>query len=151
MPKKSIAALAMPTLIRREQARLVPPKHLTAAQSDIWDATVNALPPDYFRPEVAATLERFCVGVDRVRRLEVLLAEVDPAQDFDRFDRIARLAGIETARIAALARSLRITNQSRNAATAGRMAAGAQPARTAEDDARAVAELVAWRLTESAR
>ena len=145
MPKTSAAALAMPALLRREQARLVPPKHLTEAQCAMWRATVNALPPDYFRPEVAATLERYCIGVDRVRQLEVLLAEDDPAQDFDRYERIVRLAGIETARIAALARSLRITNQSRNAATAGRMAAGAQPARTAEDDAAAVAELVAWR------
>ena len=151
MPKTSAAALAMPALLRREQARLVPPKHLTDAQCSVWQTTVDALPASYFRPEVAATLERFCVGVDRVRQLEALLAEADPRQDFDRYERIVRLAGIETARIAALARSLRITNQSRNAATAGRMAAGAQPARTAEDDAAAIASLTEWSRARDAR
>ena len=144
MTRKSAASFAVPAPIRHEVARLAVPEHLEPDAAAVWRSVVGALPGDYFKPEVAPMVERFCVHFARCRRLETMIAGTDPGIDLDRFERLAKLARAESAHAAALARALRITNQARlNATTAAHRAAAARPERTAEDDRLAVLELVA--------
>ena len=145
MTRKSSASFHVPALpIRCEAPRLSAPPHLGPDAADVWQSIVRALPADYFRAEVGPMLERFCVHFARCRRLETMIAARDPEIDLEGFALLAKLARAESAHAAALARSLRITNQARlNATTAAHRAAAARPERTAEDDRLAVLELVA--------
>ena len=128
MPRKSSASFHVPALpIRCEAPRLSAPPHLGPDAADVWQSIVRALPADYFRAEVGPMLERFCVHFARCRRLETMIAATDPEIDLERFALLAKLARAESAHAAALARALRLTNQSRHAVTAGRMAATARP------------------------
>jgi hypothetical protein len=128
MTRKSAASFAVPAPIRHEVARLAVPPHLGPDAADVWQSIVRALPADYFRAEISPMLERFCVTLARVRQVETLILGCDPATDIERFALLAKLARAESAHAAALARSLRITNQARlNATTAAHRAATARP------------------------
>lgn len=129
MPRKSAAALAMaPLTPRHVTPRLAVPAMLANAEGDVWRATVGALPAQWFGIEQAPLLERYCRHVVRSRCLETLLRDSDPAADLDRYTKLARLVGEESGRILALARSLRLTVQSRtHATTAAHRASAARP------------------------
>ena len=115
----------------------------------MWRLTVAALPGEWFRSDQAPLLDRYARHVARAGVLEAMLAATDPVADLVRYGKLSALSGQETGRILALARSLRITNQSRiHPVTAGNRAASAVPARTPDDDARAVAELVELTIRE---
>lgn len=143
MPRKSFAALAMPTLIRPEPTRLPVPAHLQPDEAAEWHLIVAAVPADFFHPEVGHALERVCVGRVRCRRLEALIADADPDADLDRYERLVKLARCEAGAVAAAERSLRITNQSRwHKATAGSRTAGAQPPDPSPEQIRAYVQQV---------
>ena len=45
------------------------PRTLTAEQRQIWDATVQAMPSDWFSPENLPLLEQYCVLISRARAI----------------------------------------------------------------------------------
>ena len=131
MPRKSAASLTVAPLIRREPARLTPPSHLAAEERDVWIQTVNALPAKYLPVEVAPLLERFCVHVARARLIETMISETDmeAAGSALQYADLAKLSRAETAAVAALARALRISNQSRLKAETAHTAAASHAAK----------------------
>ena len=125
---RSSAELAVVPPIVAERPRLPGPATLTDAEREVWRESVGAMPSAWFPPETAPLLERYCRHVVRSRCLEALLCDVDPMTDLDRYGKLSRLAGEETGRILAVARSLRLTTQSRiAAATAGSRAGQRRP------------------------
>lgn len=64
--RKSAAALRL-VASNDDADRPVGPRSLTSEQLVIWDATVAALPSDWFSPENLPLLEQYCVLIDRTR------------------------------------------------------------------------------------
>lgn len=64
--RKSAAALRLVTS-DDDAERHVSPRSLTADQREIWDATVQSMPSDWFSPENLPLLEQYCVMIDRAR------------------------------------------------------------------------------------
>jgi hypothetical protein len=127
----AVAGLAAP--IRALPPALVPPATLTPAESEAWRQTVSALPAGWLSREQGPLLERYVKHLLRAQCLEQLIAATDPTIDLDVFSKLSRLAGEESGRILALARSMRITVQSRiQPATAGNRAAGPRVSRGIE-------------------
>ena len=142
----SMAALQVAAMAPKATpgARLAAPSTLTPAESDVWQRTVSCLPPEWLKADQGPVLERYVKHVVRAQALEALIAAADPVVDLDRYAKLVTLAGAETSRILSLARSLRLTVQSRlHPVTAGSRAASAMPARTPDDDRAAVLACVA--------
>lgn len=103
--------------------RLAAPAHLSRSLRGIWYAVTSALPAEWFGPEQAPLLERYCYHVERSRQMEAILARSNPLKNATVFCRLARAAAAETRTVATLARSMRLTQQSRmRAETAARSA-----------------------------
>jgi len=126
----------------RKIARMKPPVELGTAQKLIWKQTVDALPSDWFAPEQTPMLSAYCGHCARLAQIEAALSTLDPLIDLAPFDKLAKLAAGESAKIAMHARSMRLTQQSRlkaetassrglGAASAGRV--GAKPWETGPD------------------
>jgi hypothetical protein len=115
--RKSAAELSVivsPLAARRP----APPTELTAEQSEEWRAIVSRMPPDWFTRERFALLDQYCRHVCRARLmakqiddfdLEWLKDEAGPG----RLDKFMAMAERETRALNALARSMRLTHQSR--------------------------------------
>ena len=134
MPRRSLAALTTrPVATRTLPSRLRVPSGLSPTEREVWAAITAGLPGDWFQWQ-GDLLERYSRHVARARTLEALIAATDPASDLDRFRKLAQLVGDETRTILALARSMRLTAQSRqNPTTAYRRAAGGPPVRDIHD------------------
>lgn len=116
----------------RQKPRIQPPESLNDAQKVIWRQAVDNLPADWFAVEQTPMLVAYCQHVARAAQIEVALSTLDPLASLDVFDKLAKLAALESAKIAMHARSMRLTQQSRlkaetassrglGAASAGRM------------------------------
>lgn len=106
--------------------RLQPPPGLSKALRDVWVQTTSALPPEWFASEQAPVLELYCRHVVRAAQIEAALVDVDPVADLATFDRLVKLAGLESSKIAMHARAMRLTQQSRlKAETASNRSAAA--------------------------
>src|SRR5437870_4183940 len=127
MPRISAAALSVVAPeIQATRPRLSPPVDLPSSALAVWHATIAALPASWFAPEQAPIIERYCRHIARAREIEALIADTDPLTSA--YARLVTLAGAETARILALARAMRLTNQSRlKAETAASAAAKYRP------------------------
>lgn len=113
----------------KKNARIQPPTTLSDAQKAIWRQTVDALPSDWFATEQTPMLSAYCGHVARLAQIEAALATLDPLVNLAEFDKLAKLAGLESAKIAMHARSMRLTQQSRlKAETAQSRGAGAASA-----------------------
>jgi len=77
--RRSGASLTVLTLLP-EQRRPVPPDELTDEQRVVWQATVNAMPHDWFSREGFPVLTDYCRHVVRSRRLD---AEIEKHGDAD--------------------------------------------------------------------
>lgn len=109
--------------------RLQPPPELGAAQQAIWHQTVNALPSDWFANEQIPILTAYCNHAARLQQLEQAMAKLDPLDDLAVFSCLAKLAAVESAKLAMHARSMRLTQQSRlKAETASSRGLGAASA-----------------------
>lgn len=140
---KQLNRMHFAAMADKKNARLQPPIELGTAQKLIWQQTVNALPSDWFALEQTPILSAYCGHVARLGQIEAALAGLDPLVNLDQFDKLAKLAGLESAKIAMHARSMRLTQQSRlkaetassrglGAASAGRV--GSKPWETAGPD-----------------
>ncbi len=128
MPRQSAESKLMlrRTIIQVKEPRLAPPEGLSAAQVQVWRLTVDHLPPEWFAKEQTAMLEQYCRHVARAAQIESALATVDPVADLATFDKLVKLAALESSKITMLARSMRLTQQSRlKAETASRRATAA--------------------------
>jgi len=126
---KKPSLLHFKAMTDRATPRLQPPESLNDAQRVIWHQTVDNLPADWFSLEQTPMLIAYCGHVARAAKIEVALAGLDPLRDLDQFDKLAKLAALESAKIAMHARSMRLTQQSRlKAETASSRGLGAASA-----------------------
>lgn len=115
----------------KKNPRLQPPPELGTAQQAIWHQTVDSLPSDWFAPEQTPILVAYCNHATRLQQLEQAMASLaDPTgDDLPVFSCLAKLAAIESSKIAMHARSMRLTQQSRlKAETASSRGLGAASA-----------------------
>src|SRR5262245_48832817 len=98
------------TSIRKTIWRADPPKHLTDAQREVWQITVNRLGHDYFPAEVLPLLERYVCTVVITRWLQGMLDDnsMTPAEH----RKVMRDLAAHSTLMATLATKLRITSQS---------------------------------------
>jgi len=124
--RKSSAELALITPI--DAARPAAPEGLTEAQVNVWCDVVLRLPASWFPRETHHLLAEYCKAVTRARFIG---AELDRFQSSwlaedggpERYLKLSGAADRQVRTMNALARALRITNQSRlKAETAARKA-----------------------------
>ena len=128
MPRRSAASLEViaTPVIRPAGARLQPPATLTPAQANVWRNVVSAMTATWFTPEHVVLLVAYCRHAVRADDIELALAALR-VQD-EGFAALAKLAANETAKLAMLARSMRLTHQSRlKAETAASRAGSGRP------------------------
>lgn len=126
--RKSVSALSVPgavALIERPEA----PLDLTPEETDVWNATVEALPADWFQRETHPLLVQWCRHTVSARRVAQMIDaacsrdEVDVAEMRD----LLAMQAKETAALKALAASMRISQQ---ASYSARGAGGEKSRRT---------------------
>lgn len=140
---KPTAPAKKPTVLTRNVVAIAPPiKHpsppatLTAAQAQVWNDTVLALDPTWFRPEVLPLLANYCRHVAAADRLapmvERALDDVDAIGIADpeiikAADKIVAMHERQVRAASSLATRLRITLQATRTADQGKPAV--KPAR----------------------
>lgn len=100
-------------LVRRAPA----PSHLGEDEKAVWRRIVDAKPADWFGPEHMAQLAAYCRAVVTIERLT---QQIDAFRDewladddgLKRMDRLLKMRQKETAIMHALARGMRLTQQS---------------------------------------
>jgi hypothetical protein len=129
--RKSAASLAVVTPF--STGRTPPPIHLSEEEQAEWRALTGCMPADWFPRESHAALAALCRHTVRSR---VLGAQINGIQDkclkteegVRVLDKLLAMLERETRCVAALSRSMRLTQQTRvDKGAAGRMAAGNTP------------------------
>ena len=130
MARKSQAAATVAQVIniRPAASRLPVPPDMPDEQSEVWRTTTAALPADWFGLEHGPMLALYCRHIARAGQIERAIGKLDPVADLATFDRLAKLAALESAKAAMHARAMRLTQQSRlKAETAANRAGKAGP------------------------
>lgn len=117
MPRTSSASLSIVRPSPRPD-RPRPPAELTDEEAHEWREVVNRLPPDWFPRETHPQLANYCRHVVQRRVLAGLIhqtvqQDLDERANIARYERLLAMAEKETRAINALARSMRLTLQSR--------------------------------------
>jgi hypothetical protein len=104
-----------------------PPAHLGDDAAEIWRATVNSLPADWFSAGTLPLLEAFC-GLSVSQQLTLRALQLVERSGGDGFDRdewtaLIKQLGEISGRVATLATRMRLTPQSRYGARAADTAA----------------------------
>jgi hypothetical protein len=115
--RKSLADLA--TIAQATDSRPGAPYGLGDDAASVWESTVQAMPPSWFRPETWPLLEAFCRHVVTGRKLSAEIERGDRStkwlrndDDAKRLDLLTRMRDRETKAAVATARSLRLTKSS---------------------------------------
>lgn len=110
--RKSLAALAVPSPIETIQ-RPDAPYDLTDEQADEWRAVVGRMPADWFPRETWPLLSQYCRHIVNARRVAQLIEQAAGRKDLDvgEYDALLKVQERETRAISALARSMRLTQQ----------------------------------------
>ena len=100
------------------EARPSAPEGLTSEQEKIWNDTVCRLPADFFPRELHALLAEYCRAVTRARFIADEIDEFKPEWmeapgGIERYAKLVATSDTCVRSMTALARALRITNQSR--------------------------------------
>lgn len=95
--------------------RAAPPHDLSAFESEVWVAVVNTKPADWFRADTLPLLRSYCRHVYQARKIDVEMDKII-CRDFnddiaDAFEKLQKMRERESAKIMALARSMRLTQQ----------------------------------------
>ena len=126
--KSQAAAVAQVFVIRPTANRLPVPQDMAPEPAEVWRTTTAALPPDWFTPEHGPLLALYCRHIARAGQIERVISGLDPLADLAAFDRLVKLAALESAKAAMHARAMRLTHQSRlKAETAASRAGRAGP------------------------
>lgn len=110
MPRPSAASLAI-TSVATPIARLRPPRDLTPAQALLWRTVVDSLPGDFFGREQEQQLRSYCQHAAMADDLAQRLQATDPM--VDGWAKLSACQVSHSKAALALARGLRLTNQSR--------------------------------------
>ena len=100
-----------------EIPRLPPPAELSEFEAHCWTSVVNTKPADWFRADTLPILLSYCKHISCAYTLDKEIAEFDPAwlRDDDgllRYKRLTDMRDRESRALTALARSMRLTQQS---------------------------------------
>lgn len=114
--RKSATALAVAGV--ESIPRHAPPQDLTDLETEIWVMVVDALPAEWFGRDQLPLLLAYCKHSARAQLLDKEIDAFDPQwlKDDDglrRYDKLLAMRDRETKQITSLARSMRITHQSR--------------------------------------
>lgn len=109
--RKSESEREVAQLVAVRDDRPEPPADLTAEQAEEWRAVVGRMPASWFKREHYGMLSAYCRHVCRSRAVEKELA-MQPIDDLERYEKLARGAERETRSMIACARTLRLTHQS---------------------------------------
>ena len=89
-----------------------PPRELTRDQNKVWLRVVSALPIDWFGSETHDTLKQFCVHVVDAEKIRKWIDDLDAEATYKDFDNLLKMQERESRAMNALARSMRMTQQS---------------------------------------
>ena len=132
--RKSAGSLAVVSALPGQ--RCAPPAELTEAQAEIWRAVVATKPADWFTEDSHPLLASFCRHVVSARMLSAAVddagsADLADGDELKRMERLLKMRDRETKAVNALARAMRLTQQSRydhkSSHTAASAAAGRKP------------------------
>ena len=103
-------------------ARPAAPDELTQKQAEIWQSVVKAMPADWFSAGTHPLLKQYCRHVITAREVDKLISEHAAGElDLKLYNRLLIMRARESAALTALARTMRMTQQSRiDPKTAGR-------------------------------
>lgn len=114
--RKSAVALAVVQTGKIDAIqRPEPPSHLTIDQAQEWIRVVNDMPADWFGQETHELLAQYCRHVVTARRVSVMIEDLIQCGGndwLDDYDRLLKMQEREGRAMTALARSMRITQQS---------------------------------------
>lgn len=119
MPRKSASALATPPVADVSARRPAPPTTLTAPQAEVWVSVLSTYPADHFRPAERDLLALYCKHIVEAQRLSRLVETITDdtikaaGEAMDVYLKLLRARDTETKAATSLARSMRITHQSR--------------------------------------
>lgn len=110
--KQSLEALAIPgavAIVNRPSA----PLDLTPEESDVWIATVEALPADWFPAETHPLLRQWCRHTVTARRVSQMIDAAAAREELDiaEMKELLAMQARETASLKALGASMRISQQ----------------------------------------
>jgi len=114
--RKSAESMAAPKPTDISSKRPPPLASLTAEQAEVWQKVTSCYPPDYFRPSERDLLAMYCrhvVESGRLSRLVESVTDEGVKADLDGYAKLLQARDRETRAATALARSMRITHQSR--------------------------------------
>lgn len=114
--RKSAASLAVVTSLPGQ--RHEPPGELTDDQAAIWRSVVATKPTDWFGEDTHPLLSAYCRHIVAAQVLAEAIDTFNPAwladeEGLKRYDRLLAMRERETRATTALARSMRLTQQSR--------------------------------------
>jgi hypothetical protein len=115
--RKSAAELAV-VVTPLQAMRPPPPAELTEEQAEEWRSIVSRMPADWFCREHYAMLCTYCRDVVRERMLSHQIDAFKPewvraSGGAEKLDKLLAMAERETRAVLALARSMRLTHQSK--------------------------------------
>lgn len=113
--RKSADALSVATISDLSAVpRVKLPAHLAAAQAEVWQRVVDAMPADWFGKANVDVLNVYCQAVVDERRLSQLIESVaaDEEMDMAQYLDLVKRHGEQGSRVTALATKLRLTPQS---------------------------------------
>lgn len=130
--------MATPSAVARTE-RPAPPLDLTEAESDVWVEVVDSLPADWWSGANLPLLAQYCRHVVGARRVAMLIDQAyaaaggddAPVLDLDRLAKLTAMQAQHSARLKALAASMRLAQQSSYSAR-GAAGAKAKPAATVD-------------------
>ena len=124
--RKSGASLETVVSVTGKPARPAAPDCLTANQAAVWQMVVKSMPADWFGAETHPLLKQYCRHVITAREVDKLISEHLAGElDLKVYNRLLIMRSRESAALTALARTMRMTQQSRiDPKTAGRRIAG---------------------------
>lgn len=98
--------------------RHAPPESLRAVEAEIWLMVTNALPADWFGRDQLPLLLAYCKHSARAQLLDEQIDAFEPKwlkqdEGLRRYDKLLAMRERETRQITSLARSMRLTQQSR--------------------------------------
>ena len=114
--KKSAASLAVVQVLPGQRPE--PPAELTEAQASVWRAVVQTKPADWFTDDTFPLLAAYCRHVVAARALSEAVDRFDMSlladeEHIKHYDKLLAMRERETRAVLALARSMRLTQQSR--------------------------------------
>lgn len=113
--RKSAASLAI--VSKESLIEAIPrpdaPYDLTDEQADEWRAVTNRLPADWFPRETWPLLSQYCRHVVNARRVSQLVGQAEQRKKLDigEYDKLLAMQEREGRAICALARAMRLTQQ----------------------------------------